>query len=342
MTVYPILFEPVFKERLWGGRKLESVYHKALPSGVAIGESWEFSDMPGDESVAANGPLKGKALRAILDSLGIAYGFTAEQCRRPFGLFIKFLDAQQVLSVQVHPDHGAVSRWPGAALKTECWYVLYAEPGATIYYGLKPGVTSVMMKEAVSKGTVDALLEAVNVKKSDFFFVPAGTVHALGAGVMVAEIQTPSDTTYRLFDWNRVDDTGKPRPLHIDQAMASIHFEAERPPIVLSNADRAIRDSFQAMSASFGDAQPLVSCPYFHVQRISTACGTRRMISTPRPCVLISLSSRGMIRLADSDADRVGFFREGQTLLVPKHDGLVMEIEQAGELLLACLGSEKA
>ncbi|MCH9022193.1 MAG: class I mannose-6-phosphate isomerase [Planctomycetes bacterium] len=221
---YPIRFIPIFKERIWGSARMRSVFGKELPADRLIGESWEFVDLADDSNVAANGPLAGQTLGEIIKDHGESFGFTKEQCRHPFGLMIKFLDACDTLSVQVHPDREACKTLPNARVKTECWYVIHAESDSVIYRGLKEGVGQADMEEALQAGKVDQLLQVYSAKKGDFHFLPAGTVHALGGGLIIAEIQTTSDTTYRLFDWNRRDADGNSRELHIEEALVSTHF----------------------------------------------------------------------------------------------------------------------
>jgi len=223
MDTYPLKCVPVFKERIWGGRKLQEVFGKELPPGEKIGESWEVADLPEGKSTIGNGLLQGQ-------TLGAAVGMYAEQITgakdfpMPFPLLIKLLDAQDVLSVQVHPDTETCRRMGKGRPKTECWYIIRAEPGAVIYKGLKKGVTKEQFARAIEEGTVADLLARVPVQVGECHYLPAGTVHALSAGLLIAEVQTPSDTTYRVFDWNRVDEHGQPRPLHIEEALESIRF----------------------------------------------------------------------------------------------------------------------
>jgi mannose-6-phosphate isomerase class I len=224
LPCYPAKFKPIFKERIWGSDRLKTLFGKDLPPHTKIGESWELADLPDDCSQITDGPWNGMTLRQLLTVHGQEFGFTPDQCRPPFGLLIKFLDANDVLSVQVHPDADACKLFPDARLKTECWYVLAAEPGSVIYRGLKPGIDRKQVENAVKVGNLQDLMMLYPAKAGDFHYLPAGTVHALGAGVVVAEIQTPSDTTYRLYDWNRRDAHGNSRELHIEQALASIHY----------------------------------------------------------------------------------------------------------------------
>ncbi|MEL6795806.1 MAG: type I phosphomannose isomerase catalytic subunit [Planctomycetota bacterium] len=221
---YPLLLEPILLEKVWGGRRLER-FGKALPAGVMIGESWELADLAAtslsgagggaQRSIVANGPLAGEAVGDALRTLGdpTAGG------EGGFPLLVKLLDARENLSVQVHPSRGYAASHPEAHLKTECWYVLDAEQGSLIYKGVKPGVCAAEFREAIENGTVADVLESVPAIVGEMHELPSGTVHALGAGVLVAEVQTPSDTTFRVFDWGRTE-----RELHIEQALACIDF----------------------------------------------------------------------------------------------------------------------
>jgi mannose-6-phosphate isomerase len=230
-VLYPLTFHPLFKERVWGGRNLETLYRKSLPPGIPIGESWEISDRPGDESVIANGPLAGKNLRWLMehherDLLG---GAASQNGRFP--LLIKILDAQDKLSLQVHPPPQKAAELGGEP-KTEMWYIVRAAPAAELYVGLKRGVTRQDFERKIQMGDVAGCFHRVPVKAGDAMFLPSGRVHAIGAGLVLFEIQQNSDTTYRVFDWNRVGLDGKPRELHIAQSLASIDFTDYEPSLV--------------------------------------------------------------------------------------------------------------
>jgi len=221
--MYPLKLKPIYKHRIWGGRKLQQVFKKDIPPDTKIGESWELADLPDDKSIIINGELAGTTLEAAIKKYpGEITG--NDNFKGPFPLLIKFIDAHDVLSVQVHPDEQTCRRMGKGDPKTECWYVIESEPGAVIYKGLKPGTNKEQFEKAIEKGTVSELLEKVPVWPGQCHFLPAGTAHSIGAGLLLAEIQTPSDTTYRVFDWKRLDDSGKPRQLHIEEALESIHF----------------------------------------------------------------------------------------------------------------------
>ena len=223
MQVYPLKFRPIYKQRIWGGQKLREFFGKDIPPFEKIGESWELADLPNGKSVIANGKLAGQTLNSVIEKYPKEITGNENFCG-PFPLLIKLLDAEDILSVQVHPDEQTCRRMGTGEPKTECWYIISAAKGAFIYKGLKKDVGKEQFAEAIKKGNVAELLKKVPVKQGECHFLPAGTAHSIGAGLLIAEIQMPSDTTYRVFDWNRVDDTGKHRQLHIEQALESIQI----------------------------------------------------------------------------------------------------------------------
>lgn len=239
MDVYPLKSVPVFKQRIWGGRKLQEVFGKELPSGRKIGESWEIADLREGKSTIGNGPLRGWTLGAAVERYRRQIT-GAEDFPSSFPLLIKFLDAEDVLSVQVHPDAETCRKMGKGQPKTECWYIIQAEPGAVIYKGLTKGVTKQQFARAVETQDVASLLAAVPAHAGDCHYVPAGTVHALSAGLLIAEVQTPSDTTYRVFDWNRADEHGRSRPLHVAEALESIHFDDAADKLPVTSVGRLV------------------------------------------------------------------------------------------------------
>ena len=264
MRYLPIKFKPIFKQRIWGSDRLKTLFGKELPPGVPIGESWELADLPDNRSQAANGPLAGMDIRQILEAHGKAMGFTDSQIAEPFGLLIKILDANDTLSVQVHPDQAACTMFPGAQMKTECWFVIDAQPDSILYIGLKPGIGKDDLKKAIENNTLDQIMQAYPARKGDFHFLPAGTIHAIGAGIIIAETHTPSDSTYRVYDWDRTDSRGRRRQLHIDQALASIHF-TDTPPTAdnLSTKNNNLNNPLVDIANHIGPTKDLLTCPYF-------------------------------------------------------------------------------
>jgi mannose-6-phosphate isomerase len=223
-SLYPLRFRPILRRYLWGGRRLESSLGKPLPPGDDWAESWEISDHGTDQSIVESGPLAGRTLHELVGRCGRELlGRHHPQPRFP--LLLKFLDAAQTLSVQVHPNDGQAARLdPPDAGKTEAWLVVEAAPGSLIYAGLRPGVDRERLTMTVREGTCEECLNSFPASPGDCVFVPAGTVHALGAGVLAAEIQQSSDTTFRLFDWNRLGPDGRPRSLRVEQGLDVVDF----------------------------------------------------------------------------------------------------------------------
>ena len=235
--LYPLTFEPIFKERVWGGRNLERLYQKPLPPQVPIGESWEITDRPEGTSVIANGPLMGKTLHWLMENHREELLGQHASKTNSFPLLIKILDAQDVLSVQVHPPAHAAGKLGGQP-KTEMWYIAEAKPNAELFVGLKRGVTRQQFEYKIQDGTVAECIHSVKVKAGDVMFLPSGRLHAIGGGNVIFEIQQNSDTTYRVFDWNRVGMDGQPRQLHVTQALASIDFNDVEPRLIASEYSR--------------------------------------------------------------------------------------------------------
>lgn len=226
--------------RIWGGRGLESQFGKKLPPNEQIGESWEIVDRPEAQSVVTNGPLKGKTLHELWTEHGEnIFGNVAEAPRFP--LLIKLLDAQEKLSLQVHPPERVAAKLGGEP-KTEFWYVAAAEANAELLVGLKETTTRDQFEAALNSGSLAEQVHAIQVKAGDAMFLPAGRFHAIGAGNLLVEIQQNSDTTYRVFDWNRLDETGKPRQLHIEQALDSIDFGDCQPQLLRPKGELLVRD----------------------------------------------------------------------------------------------------
>ncbi len=233
--LYPLTFNPIFKERVWGGREIEKLYGKKLPPGKLIGESWEISDRPGDETIIANGKLAGKSLRWLMENHACELlGDANPASENRFPLLIKILDAREKLSLQVHPPASKAAELGGEP-KTEMWFIADAAPEASLYVGLKRGVTRAEFEKKISDGSVADCFHRIPVKPGDTMFLPSGRVHAIGEGLVIFEIQQNSDTTYRVFDWNRLGLDGKSRELHIAQSLASIDFNDFEPKLAGGN-----------------------------------------------------------------------------------------------------------
>jgi len=229
-------------ERIWGGRRLESRFGKSVPPQAQIGESWEIVDRPEAQSVVARGPLKGKTLHELWTKHRSAiFGEVPDAPRFP--LLIKLLDAQEKLSLQVHPPE-QVARKLGGEPKTEFWYVAATDPGAELSLGFREPITRTKFEETLRDGTVMDYVHNIAANAGDAIFLPAGCVHAVGAGNLLIEIQQNSDTTYRVFDWNRTDPTsGKQRQLHVEQAIQCIDFEDVQPKLIEADGELLVSDS---------------------------------------------------------------------------------------------------
>ena len=306
VSMYPLRFDPIYQYRIWGGRRLAGVLKAPLPDGP-IGEAWLLSDRDDHPSTVADGPLKGRTIQQLLEqSPEPVLGKLAGRFGR-FPVLLKFLDARNVLSVQVHPKDGQTDFIPaGETGKSEAWVVLEAGPKSRIYAGLKPGTTQNDLERALANETVGNLLSGFTPKVGDAVFVQAGTVHTLG-DVVVFEVQENSDVTFRLYDWDHIDPhTGKPRPLQVEQAMACIDLEqvAVGPvaPVVETTAP-ALRER-------------LFQCPHFTVWRLRGELPfTVGAPNTPR--ALVSIDGEGEI---DHNGKRypVG---QGDVMLLPAEVG---------------------
>jgi len=235
----PVVFEPIFKERIWGGRKLAALFAKRLPANKQIGESWEIVDRPEAQSIVREGSLAGRSLHDLwVNFREELFGRVPDSPRFP--LLIKLLDAQEKLSLQVHPPQEIAESLGGEA-KTEFWYVVAAEPNAEIFVGLRKSMTRDQFENVLNSGTVADCVQAIRMKSGAAMFLPSGRFHAIGAGNLLVEVQQNSDTTYRVFDWNRVDDDGKPRQLHVDQALQCIDFNDVAPEPITPTSELLVR-----------------------------------------------------------------------------------------------------
>ncbi|MBN2582177.1 MAG: class I mannose-6-phosphate isomerase [Planctomycetes bacterium] len=307
--LYPMLQTPVLKTTLWGGRRLRDLYGKAAPADAATGESWELADHPHGTSTVANGPLAGRSLRQIVESHAEAlFGkpvLSAWRDRLP--LLVKIIDADQDLSIQVHPDDAYTAAHGMSDVgKTECWVILHAEPGAQLITGVKPGVGREEFRRAAEAGQLADMLVEQPVRAGDFLFIPAGRLHAIGAGIVLAEFQQPSDTTYRVYDWGRMGTDGKPRPLHLDQAMECIDFDGRLPP---SGGHGVVTDGCGVRIES------LVECDKFYLDRATIEMTfLSRSLYRGFECAMI-VEGEGFLTVDDTEVTLP--VRAGQTVLVP-------------------------
>lgn len=278
----PIVLEGRLHETLWGGQRLSTVAGKTLPAGKRIGESWETAL----DATARNQPYAGKTLAALVEQYGPQLiGSQAEATfGRRFPLLAKFIDAQQQLSVQVHPDDAYAMEHEGGKLgKTEVWHILDATPDAHVVYGLKGATSPEAVRRAIAANQLESLLREIPVRAGDVIFVPAGTVHAICSGVVLYELQEYSDITYRLYDYGRLQADGTPRQLHVDQALQVMDFE---PPAMSKAAPVAVT------SAHGAPIRVLAACRYF-VLAEALVHGTQRVDATPASCQIISVLGGG-------------------------------------------------
>lgn len=287
--------KPVGKDYLWGGEKLKTVYGKDCPQ-TPLAETWEFAAHPDGCSVIINGAYQGWSLQELFQKhpefFGLQY-VTADS----LPILIKLIDAQKPLSVQVHPDDKYAELHEHQRGKTEMWYILDAEPGAVIAYGFKQNMNCELLKAAATNGTLEQYLHFVPAHAGDVFYLPAGTVHGLGAGLTVLEVQENSNVTYRLYDYNRIDRNGQSRPLHIEQALAVAKLTPEPAP----------RPAGQATNGS------LCMCPYFNVNRHALTQNYQLKLTAANFTVLVCVAGKGEI----TDGSMTVAYRRGDTLLLP-------------------------
>lgn len=322
LELYPYLFQPLLKEKIWGGTRLRALLGKPAPARKRIGEAWEMADRGRDTTRVANGPLRGASLRALLAAwprqvLGDEH---ALRYAARFPLLVKFLDCDRMLSVQVHPGDDFAERYDaGDWGKTEAWVVLHAEPSACVIRGVLPGTTAAEFREAIARGTVASCLNRMEVREGDVIFLPPGTVHAAGGGLVLAEVTQNSDLTYRIYDWGQVDARGRSRPLHVDKAIANVDFHSlgvtKMKPIPLPGYGCRRR--------------LLVKCEKFTLESLEVT-GRRVKVKHPpeRFRILVVLAGRGEMRYGKGASGRQPF-RGGQTFLIPAY---------LGDFYVACRG----
>ena len=300
-ALYPLKFQPILKDKIWGGQKLQQLLNKSTTSTEA-GESWEISDVEGDTSVVANGPLKGSSLKALLESY--TSDLLGEKNFRQFGtkfpLLIKFIDAKQDLSVQLHPNDQLAKERHNSFGKTEMWYVVQADPDSNLIVGFNQDMTQELYLKHLEAKTLQSILNFDAVKPGDTYFIEVGRIHAIGAGVLLAEIQQTSDITYRVYDWDRVDSEGKERELHNDIALEAFDFE--------------MPDNFRVKySLDSNTSTELVSCPYFTTNVLEVNAPLQK--ENNHDSFMIYMCVEGSASLEVDGA--VTEFSLGETVLVP-------------------------
>jgi len=260
MDIYPFLLQPVLKEKLWGGNRLVTQLGKNASPDIPIGESWEISDRSDGSSRISNGPLSGKTLQECIRMYpSEILGPTLARTGQYLPLLYKYIDATADLSVQVHPDAAYCNRNPGLYIepKNECWYILDAPKNAALIVGLQPGVTKNEIQQSIAAGTLLDHLYRLPIQKDDMISIPAGMVHAITAGTLLCEIQQNSDTTFRIFDYNRTDKNGSPRELHIDQALQAIQYNEGVPAV----------EAYTETQTEYGSHALLLHTPHFEIHK---------------------------------------------------------------------------
>ncbi len=291
--LYPLTFQPILKERVWGGRQLEGLFNKPLPPGVPIGESWEISDRPDDMSVIAAGPLAGKSLRWLMENHRAELLGASSGANGAFPLLVKILDARETLSLQVHPPKQIATRLGGQP-KTEMWYVAGASPRAELFVGFKEPITRQQFEAKLRDGSVADCFHRVQVKLGDAMFVPSGRVHAIGGGCVLFEIQQNSDTTYRVFDWNRLGLDGRPRELHVAQSLECIDFSDVAPGLISALPRRTAGHEIRA----------LVDDPLFRVEVHRLSSATIAAVLPDRFSIVGVVSGKIAIRAGGAQIER--------------------------------------
>jgi mannose-6-phosphate isomerase len=320
----PLRFEPVLQRYLWGGRRLGELFGKPIGPETDYAESWELVDRDPEQSRVTAGPFTGHTLRELLQD------FPREMLGRHaplprFPLLVKLLDAAQLLSVQVHPNDAQAARMTPPDLgKTEVWHVLAAQPGSKLYAGLKQGIDRAQLEAALRVGQVEPCLHAIEPQVGDTIFIPPGTVHALGAGVVIAEFQQSSNVTLRLFDWNRVGADGQPRPLHIEAALPIIDYSSG--PIQVLH-----KVPLPSLPQDSVATQELVVCEKFVLKR-HTFRGHWTRPNDQRFRILMVIE--GELRAADDPADTI--CTPGTTLLIPAAQHMIELLSASTATVLEC------
>lgn len=318
MTLYPFKLSPVAKSAIWGGQRLRRDWHK--PSDLdTVAETWELTVREKENNVIQNGPFAGNTLANVLHNSEIdLVGARADKARFP--LLVKFIDAADRLSVQVHPDDDFAAALEGDVGKTEMWYIVDADEGATILYGLVNGATAEDLRAASAKGDPEPLLNRIEVRKGDCFFIPAGMPHAIGKGILVAEIQQNCDLTYRLFDYNRRDKNGNLRELHTDKA---VRVTKPFSPTEIN----AVR-----FANGRGEEDLLANCPYFSVRRVKLAQTHTLDVTADSFCSLLFLDGEGEVCANGFTVP----FQKGDSIYLPANLGSCI-LRGHGEVLASTL-----
>jgi len=313
-------FQPLYQERVWGGRALETVLDRTLPHERSIGESWEVVDRPEAQSVAAGGAFKGQSLRSLITRHAAEIMGPSWPAEKPFPMLVKWLDCRERLSLQVHPPAAVATALAGEP-KAENWYIAQTTPGAELIVGLKRGVTREKFERAVADNTLEKCVHHFRVAAGDSILVHSGQVHAIDAGNLILEIQQNSDTTYRVYDWGRVGLDGRPRPLHLQESLRSIDWtDFEPAPLRAAPTSGVIAD-----------------CPEFRIRRVVLGAGERLHLRAGEQPRLLSVVSGAVRAAPDGTGTRSPFGRKlarGENVLVPFAGAFTFSAEATTILLV--------
>jgi mannose-6-phosphate isomerase len=303
--LYPLKFTPILKEKIWGGSKLKDLLNKPADNTKNVGESWEISAVKGELSVVAEGFLKDNNIEELIETyMGDLVGDSVyEQFGTEFPLLIKFIDANEYLSIQVHPDDEMARERHDSYGKTEMWFVVQAEPGAELIAGFNQPMDKEKYLQHFGSGTLREVLNFEKVQAGDVFFMPAGRIHATGPGILFAEIQQTSDITYRIYDWDRVGDNGKPREMHTELAIDAIDYTYHK----------QLKTPYKAIE---NEASPIVECPYFttNILNINTKIEADYQLIDS---FVIYMAIEGDTKLTWNDKGESMIIKKGETVLLP-------------------------
>ncbi|WP_105616627.1 type I phosphomannose isomerase catalytic subunit [Vallitalea okinawensis] len=324
--MYPIFFDPIYKETVWGGQHLKEMYDRELPS-EHTGESWEIACHENGTSIVANGIYKGKSLKDLMEEEKVNLLGPRFKDANKFPLLVKLIDANDKLSIQVHPDDVYAHQYANGELgKTEMWYVLSAKKDAKLVLGTKPGTTMEMFNQGIIEGQLEEHIEELEVQAGDVINIPAGMLHAIEDGIVLAEIQQNSDTTYRVYDWNRVGLDGKPRELHIEDALKVIDFEGQLKSEKVKGL--ALKNNDYTMTY-------YIANQYFAMEKLDIHGSWCDHTDNINFYLYTCVAGRGIIRYTDQDIS----FKAGQTFMIPANLG-EYSIEGNAELLRSYVPDE--
>ena len=319
-TLYPLKFKTIYKDKIWGGQKINTYLGKDFSPLPNCGETWEISGVKSDVSVVANGELAGKSLASLLEEYKdqLVGKVVYEHFGNEFPLLVKFIDANDDLSIQVHPDDKLAKERHNSFGKTEMWYVIQADEGATLISGFNQNVSQDIYVDKLNSGKINDILNKEEVSAGDIFFLPAGRVHTIGKGLLIAEIQQTSDITYRIYDFDRVDDKGNKRELHTEEALAAIDYNAY--PEYKSVYDKTKNEAVEA-----------VSCEYFTTNVLDFTTSTERDYSEIDSFVIhVCVVGSYTLKYTDGELN----VRAGESILIPATVGKVSLKSESGFKIL--------